>query len=136
MTVFTDRIQAEIERDTAERVRHGWHLIERTEGGHTIGDLVSAIMRIDNPTDARAFFESYVEWMRALPADQKSEGMTEEQVAQANIGWCFGEGMPDDRRAMWRDVSNAAHPVFGSMVTRPTPEEAYESGRRAARGAG
>jgi hypothetical protein len=96
----------------------------RTVEQFSLGDLIGAIMAVDNDADARRFYDGYVVSIREvgktkeLPAD----------VARSNIGWCFGEGMEPDRIAMWRRVCDAVHPVFGTYETPPTPAQAFDAG--------
>ncbi len=96
------------------------------ESRHTIGQLIRAVLAISNEADAKLFYDGYLEWMTDhLEADSQ---YTPEQVAKANVGWCFGEGMAKDKVKMWRDVCDASHSVFGSMETPVTPEEAVAQG--------
>lgn len=95
---------------------------ETMEDGYTIGELVSAVMRIDNENEAKAFYDGYVEHLGKLP-DLEHEP---KRIAQSNIGWCFGEGMAPERIGMWVDVCNATHPVFGTSM--PSPQEAEKAG--------
>lgn len=94
----------------------------------TIGHLVRAIMQIHKPEDARQFYEEYVEYLKTCP-DLDHRGP--EYVARMNIGWCFGEGMAEADRAMWREVCAARHPAFGTMESNPSTQEAFDAGLRA-----
>ena len=89
----------------------------------TIGQLIGAVLAVDTEADARRFFGGYLAWQRT---QRQAPGTTPERVVLSNIGWCFGEGMPDARVAMWRRVCDAAHPVFGT--SRPTADEALRAG--------
>lgn len=91
----------------------------------TIGHLCGAVFSMHREEDAAQFYSEYVEWLRNQP-DLKQPAET---IARANIGWFFGEGMPDTDRAMWRKVG-ASHPVFGGMETIPSPQEAFAAGVR------
>lgn len=129
MNFFEQKIAEQIERETKYREKNGFDQTERGEGVHTIGDLISAVMKIDNKTDAALFYRGYLEWLNNLPPGvDKSEILTPEQVAKSNIGWCFGEGMSDKMIEMWNKVTGATHPVFGTMT--PTPEEAFQAGMK------
>ena len=123
MSVFSDLI--------AEKMVRYQHL-NLQEGNHTIGALTSAILSIDDPAQATAFHEGYLEWQRALllAAHPSDGGRFEapEEIVRFNIGWCFGEGMDPQRVEMWVAVCDARHPVFG--VTKPTADEAFEAGIR------
>jgi hypothetical protein len=133
-TFFQDCIQAQIDKDRAMCREHHWKWNQRDfSSGYTIGDLIGAVMQIDNDADAQRFHEGYLEFLRwnwEQPNADVSQTNTPEQVALSNIGWCYGEGMSDERIAMWVRTTQAAHPVFGTMAPRPTPEEALEAGRR------
>ncbi len=101
--------------------------------GFILGDFYTAVLKIDNEEDARKFFDSYEAFVEASP---KPEGLdskgrpyktrTSREVAAANIGWVFGEGMTPERVAMWAAATPAAHPAFGT--TMPTPEKALAIG--------
>lgn len=95
----------------------------------TIGELYSAVLDIDNDEDARRFFGGYVEWLAGRPDCDDPEA-----VAKSNIGWIFGEGMAQDRIAVWVRAVDAAHPVFGKMTIKPTVEEALQAGMNLGRG--
>jgi hypothetical protein len=94
----------------------------------TMGDMMDAIWSVEDEEDMRPFFNSYVEYLKSRPDCDDPEG-----VARANIGWMFGEGMAQDRINMWTRATQSAHPVFGSMATRPSPEEALQQGIDASR---
>ena len=129
MNLFEQKIAEQIERDTKYREKNGFDKPERNLGEHTIGDLISAVMTIDNKADAALFYRGYVEWLKNPPPGvEKNEIDNPEQVAKSNIGWCFGEGMDDKMIEMWNKVTGASHPVFGSMT--PTPEEAFQAGMK------
>ena len=93
------------------------------DGEHTIGDFVEAVLAVKNEDDARRFYSGCVHWHSIYRQDTK---LAPDVVAKANIGWCFGEGMPDDRREMWIRVCGASHPIFGQTI--PSPEDALRMG--------
>lgn len=109
---FYDAIQLQIDRDRAYRREKGYEFKERTVATHTIGDFISAVMAINNEADAQEFYRGYVEWLEAQPG-RKTEH-TAKHVADMNIGWCFGEGMTDERKQMWAKCTTASHPIFGA----------------------
>jgi hypothetical protein len=96
----------------------------------TIENLISAVFSVDTQEEASTFYEGYLVWL--LKQADVSDIEHTRSVAKANIGWCFGEGMSQEKRELWRSVG-ASHPVFGSMQTDPSPKEALDAGRRAAR---
>jgi hypothetical protein len=117
---FLDAIQAQIDRDKKNCEEHGWEWKNRTVFSHTIGDFISAVMVIDNEQDAQEFYSSYIDWLSQQP-DRK---FPEQQIADMNIGWCFGEGMALDRQRMWHNCTHASHPIFGRY--NPTVQEAWK----------
>ena len=101
------------------------------DGVHTIGDLVGAILSIHDEEDATHFYRGYRAWMDAhwnedgfLASDNTN---TPDQIVKSNIGWCYGEGMPQADREMWIRVSGASHPVFGQSM--PSPTDAFATGQ-------
>jgi hypothetical protein len=117
---FYIRLQDEAaRREIASSTRHGWP-ITRPLDCHTVGDLMSAILSIDNDDDARRFFEGAVadiQWQIDHGLWQgHNDAITS---AQSNIGWCYGEGMPPERVAMWRRVTGAVHPCHASPPFPP-----------------
>jgi hypothetical protein len=94
----------------------------------TLRDLVRAVLAISEPADARRFFEGYVEHLAARGRWSSLDPVL--KIARTNIGWCFGEGMTKERRWMWVVATGASHPIFGMMEDDPSPESAFEAGRR------
>ncbi len=84
------------------------------------------ILAIKTEEAARAVFDQHVADLR--PHFESDERAVD--VARMNIGWCFGEGMDSDTKAMWRIACGAYHPVFGEMREWIAPEDAYEAGLR------
>jgi hypothetical protein len=98
------------ERELAQYKERGWEVTRPTDV-HTVGDLVGAIMSIDNADDARRFYEGAVEDIQAqIDAGTWDGRDSAEAAARSNIGWCYGEAMPPDRVTMWRLVTGAEHP--------------------------
>ena len=95
-----------------------------------MGHCMSAIKSIGNYEDAREFYEGYATWNEAhKPSpDYPYSG---EEIAKANIGYCFGEGMASERIQMWREVTGAEHP-YGPGIENATPTELFEAGQRMA----
>jgi hypothetical protein len=113
---FQSCIQVQIDQQREDYTRHGWALKERPAGVHTIGDFIGAVMVIDTPENARQFYEGYLTYLE----NQPDRTMPPEAVARANIGWCFGEGLAQEKIEMWIHVCHAAHPMFGT--TKPSTE--------------
>lgn len=96
----------------------------------TVTGLISAVLKIDNPEDAIRFYEGYVEFLSfkigSHPATVEDARTRAERIARSNIGWCFGEGMTEERMAMWATATGATHPVFGQG--KLTLEEIFKRG--------
>lgn len=119
---FNEAIQKQIDEQRTRYAKSGYEFKERTVSTHNLGDLIGAVLAIDNESDANEFYRGYIEHLESLP---RHERYTPKQVADSNIGWCFGEGMAADRQQMWQKCTTASHPIFGK--TQPTPEEAIRS---------
>lgn len=104
-------------------------LADLHENGMTIGELIRAVLGIDDEADAKGFYDGYLEHMNSVPEEKRQwNGKTAEEVVRSNIGWCFGEGMTVTQRAMWVKVCDASHPVFGRMEIEPSGAEALAKG--------
>ena len=75
---------------------------------------------------AKEFREGYIPWL-VENYSHDLQGTTGEEVANSNIGFCFGEGMPEADRAIWRALG-AVHPWLGSMEKETHPLDAINSG--------
>jgi hypothetical protein len=115
---FEERIRVQFDHDP---------FTERAPGTHTIGDFIRAVLAVGDEAAARRFFDGYVAWLEAQP----NRTLPALDVARANVGWCFGEGMAPERCAMWHRLTGSAHPVFGT--SKPSPEEAFSAGLKAGR---
>lgn len=91
------------------------------ESEHTLGAFVHAVMAIHNEAVAKDFWQGYIQWMGNTYPETDAQN-----VCRSNIGWCFGEGMPEKDRAMWIRVCDASHPVFGQA--KVTPKQAFAAG--------
>lgn len=104
--VFMERYEAA--RAKRLESKHGTKIPE-----FTTGDLMDAIWSVDTEEDARRFFEGHVaDIQRQVDEGVWDSRYTPEEGARANIGWMFGEGMPQERIAMWRRVTGAEHPAL------------------------
>lgn len=92
----------------------------------TMGDVIAAIFKIDNPEDAGQFYRGYVQDIRLNVPPGPGLILDAEKIAQSNIGWTFGEGMSQERIDMWVAATGASHPFFGTKL--PTSEEAFKMG--------
>lgn len=87
----------------------------------TIGDFVSAVLSIQEKLEAESFYQDYLSWLK------ENKSNNSEKIARQNIGWCFGEGMSEDKRQMWISACGACHPIYGQS-TPYTFQEAFEAG--------
>lgn len=95
----------------------------------TVGEFVNAVCSIHDEELAKAFVERYTEYLNAHPPEN---GARTEDLIKFNVGWCFGEGMAPEDKAMWNKICGALHPVFG--LESPSFSEAlvkgYEEGMK------
>lgn len=93
----------------------------------THGELGFAIFAIHDHEAAADFARSYVAWARAHEDEQYRTDEGSHALVMQNIGWFFGEGMPQADVDMWVAATGAYHPIFGTMEHAPTPEEAFSA---------
>ena len=98
---------------------------ETMEDGYTIGQLISAIMRMKTALEIKEFGVGYRAHLEALHTSESAAPVDE--ILKQNIGWCFGEGMAPEIVRMWQEGVGAFHP-FGLDVK--TPDEALEAGMK------
>lgn len=123
MTYFEECIERQIALCRARAVAHGWQFEERGITDHTLGDFIRAVLAVDTPEHAKAFYAGCVAFIQdEINAGTWRSRHSAEDAARANIGWCFGEGMAPEKIAMWTATCQAAHPIFGGAV--PTSAEA------------
>lgn len=94
----------------------------------TIGELGTAIFAIHDSEAAADFARDYVAWSQAHADAKYRTPEGSRAMVMSNIGWFFGEGMPQADIDMWVAATGAQHPIFGNMSTPPTPEEAFKAG--------
>src|SRR4051812_10595757 len=116
MNEFEKRIEAEIERRPSPK---------RGVKQHLVRDLIKAVLKIKNETDARDFFDGYMDHLKIVESSDRALS-----IARSNIGWCFGEGMSPDKITMWRRVCEAAHPAlrFSPEGNPPSADECLQAG--------
>ncbi len=109
---FDERIAAAIARRGGECPR-----------GHNYGDLMDAVLAIDNPKDAQRFKRGYVAFVRDAP--DRAPNDPPEDIVASNLGYMTGYfGRAEARRV--RELFAVEHPIFGA--SEPTAEEAYAEG--------
>ena len=85
------------------------------------------MLAVDNEADALALFNQEVQRIQSqIDAGTWESDKDAITATHLNIGWCFGEGMPADRIAMWVKVCGAYHPFFGDKP--PQLEDAIRFG--------
>lgn len=92
----------------------------------TYGECLDPIFKITDKADAMQYKKDYVAFIQKAPL---KDGMTAEEIANANIGYYAGYGSKEDRKRI-EELFKCSHPVFGSIATNgaPTPEQAFEMG--------
>lgn len=94
----------------------------------TIGEKYSPAMKITEQADADQYFEVCVQ-------DTMGMGKTREEaesIERSNLGYYAGYYNHETRLRVER-LFQCQHPVFGDATKRqPTPEEAFEAGRKMA----
>lgn len=88
----------------------------------TYGDLVRLMFRVKDEEEAKEIYEFYIGNLIERGVDNP------QYLADQNIGFALGEGLPQEKIAIWRKAVNAVHPIFGTCI--PTPEEAFNAGKR------
>ncbi len=97
-------------------------------GRHSYGAMFDAVLTIDNPTDAKKFFDGYVEWL------SEQDELTDDPayVAKHNIGYMFGYYSEPEKYEMWMKATGVKHPIFGKDLHNISPEEAFWTGQKSA----
>ena len=98
---------------------------ETMEDGYTIGQLISAVLRMKTALEIGEFGAGYRAHLEALPIEKCAAGV--DDIVQQNIGFCFGQGMAPEQVRMWQEGVGAFHP-FGLDVK--TPDEVLEAGMK------
>jgi hypothetical protein len=97
----------------------------------TYGECLDTIFKITDKADAMQYKRDYVAFIqKALDKEPNKDGLTAEQIANANIGYYAGYGSSETRKVV-EYLFECAHPVFGSIKDNgaPTAKEAFEMGR-------
>lgn len=90
------------------------------------GQLIDAVMAINDSADAERFFEAYAHSIRQHRALTVGESRAR---ARAEIGYVFCEGMDIEHRRMWNKAAGIEHPFLGPLTDHdPTPEECLAAG--------
>ena len=93
--------------------------------GHTVGQLISAIMRMKTALEIKEFGDGYRAYLEALPIEKRAAPVDE--LLKQNIGWCFGEGMAPEIVRMWQEGLGAFHPFD---LAGKTQDEVLEAGMK------
>lgn len=91
----------------------------------THGEFITQVLGIENPEAARRYFDERVTFLR----ERYPEIPDPVTAMQKDIGWVFGEGMPQPQRKMWADAVGAVHPAGPEYAERDfTPDEMLKAG--------
>ena len=100
----------------------------------TVGEALEPAMQITELRDAKQYKAAYVAYLDGFLKNGKNkEGMTAEQIANANLGY-FAGYYSNEVRERVEHLFNCSHPVFGSIKDNgaPTPKQAFEAGKKRA----
>jgi len=95
----------------------------------TIGQKYGPAMEITEQAQATEYFERCVEHCMNFGKSRDEA----EAIERANLGYYAGYYNNETRMRVER-LFSCAHPIFGSIADKgiPTPEEAFEAGRKLA----
>lgn len=93
----------------------------------TIGEKYEPAMKITDEAEAKEYFERCVEHTMRFPKIKDREEA--EKIERSNLGYYAGYYSPEVGKRVNR-LFGAVHPIFGTKT--PTPEEAFEAGRKMA----
>lgn len=99
-----------------------------TRNDLTIGDRYNPAMSITDQVEADAYLEKLIRYnMRAGSQDRS----TATGIVLQNLGYYAGYCCDDTRRQV-EGLFHCSHPIFGSIAKNgaPTPEQAFEAGRK------
>ena len=77
---------------------------------------------------AKAFFDKYVEWMRAN-ATGLAATMDPAEAVRNNIGYLGGYGMSDETIKRFQRITGSVHPFFGPKEHWSEGKDPVERGR-------
>lgn len=96
----------------------------------TSGECLNPAMQITDQEDATQYLEKYIAYIqKALDKEPRSDDMTAEAIAKANIGY-FAGYYSNEVRARVEKLFLCSHPIFGKIEeTGPiSAETAFEAG--------
>ncbi len=93
----------------------------------TIGELYDPAMLITDQAEADAYFETLVQ-RNMSHGTSRDEA---ERIERNNLGYYAGY-CSSETRARVEELFRCSHPIFGAVAqyAPPTPEEAFEIGKR------
>lgn len=91
----------------------------------TIGDKYGPAMKITDPEEAKEYFEACV--LHTMSFGKSREEA--EQIERSNIGYYAGYYDSEIASRVY-ELFNCKHPIFGDVKNWPTPEEAFEMGKK------
>lgn len=91
-----------------------------------MGDVITAIKKVENSADAFLFKVSYTKYVMQENGMLLGEALG---VVESNIGYAAGYlDKVDGQRVL--DLFKVQHPVFGKNLRDVTPEEAFKLGMK------
>jgi len=97
----------------------------------TIGEKYHPAMEITDQEEADAYFEKCVQHTMSFGHETRERA---EEIERMNLGY-FAGYYDTETRLRVEKLFKCAHPIFGKAVDgTPTPEEAFEAGKKLAKG--
>jgi hypothetical protein len=95
----------------------------------TIGELYGPAMEVKTAEEAAEYYEALIDWMMTYWHEDRAKA---EGIVKQNLGY-FAGYYDHETRLRVEELYNCQHPVFGAASAgAPTPEEAFEAGKRMA----
>jgi hypothetical protein len=95
----------------------------------TVGEIYGPAMKITDPEDAQNYFNNIVHYMFFIDPTRTEEEHF--QIQKSNLGYYAGYYDMETAARVQR-LFQCVHPIFGNL--NPTAEEAFELGKRWAKG--
>lgn len=91
----------------------------------TIREKYAPAMKITDPQEAAEYFEECVQHTMSFGTSREEA----EKIEKSNLGYYAGY-YDNETRLRVEKLFNCIHPIFGSAIKPPTPEEAFEMGQK------
>lgn len=93
----------------------------------TIGDKYGPAMEITDQAEAIEYFEACVRHCMGHGKDRAEA----EKIERSNLGYYSGYYDGETAQRVFR-LFNCSHPIFGTSLSRPTAQEAFDAGKKLA----